>query len=583
MIACFPDPYPDELFYSICARFQHRMKYPTQTTLNTELFGINLTATIDLPSHLNYFVTRLPPNQNLTTDDIIDAHTLLPFYSPFLPKERVSLIRNLMKENDASGIHSYAGASTPSVRSPNWFRFCPLCVNYDKKKYGECYWHRLHQIPGVVICPTHAVYLEDSMVQARNRQNRYSYVPAEQSIQLTTPRLAKLRDANQRKLMDVAINVEWTLNQPDLSLGLGALRDGYLRILIEKGFVSNKGKVQSKKLILAIREHFPSSLLQILQCDFNEHKPNNWPSLLFLHLKWNLSHHPMRHFVLLNLFNYTSETFLKMCDQNCDSNCEQVLMNLWENPSHHFIDIDTKLNVISETVKYRAAGVELKFAHLGPNQTLMQNKPVIKRDYGPSSMKIKGYRKEWLSIIKQNPQATRSSIRLKPFYRFYKWLRKHDSKWLNEHLPAPRKRGGNNRPIDWNSRDMSLAEKVRQYATKLKDSNGRPIRVTPTAISRGINQPPIFLSDNETYQRRLPLTFRALADVVENNLEFYLRKIQWAADCFRFENKIPTRAGIAYRASLDRDSLIIPEIESALDHAWSSLQRSITSNIQAVA
>jgi hypothetical protein len=28
MIGCFPDPYPDELLYSVCARFHERVQYP---------------------------------------------------------------------------------------------------------------------------------------------------------------------------------------------------------------------------------------------------------------------------------------------------------------------------------------------------------------------------------------------------------------------------------------------------------------------------------------------------------------------------------------------------------------------------
>ena len=36
---------------------------------------------------------------------------------------------------------------------------CPLCMREDKRKYGEWYYHREHQIPGVKCCPYHNVKL----------------------------------------------------------------------------------------------------------------------------------------------------------------------------------------------------------------------------------------------------------------------------------------------------------------------------------------------------------------------------------------------------------------------------------------
>ena len=61
MITVFPDPYPDELLYSVCARYGDRMCYPSRMSLTAELFGNpNVVATLDLPSHLNRLVSVLP-------------------------------------------------------------------------------------------------------------------------------------------------------------------------------------------------------------------------------------------------------------------------------------------------------------------------------------------------------------------------------------------------------------------------------------------------------------------------------------------------------------------------------------------
>ena len=42
---------------------------------------------------------------------------------------------------------------TPSMR------YCPLCAADERKNYGETYWHRLHQIYELPVCPVHKCFL----------------------------------------------------------------------------------------------------------------------------------------------------------------------------------------------------------------------------------------------------------------------------------------------------------------------------------------------------------------------------------------------------------------------------------------
>lgn len=38
-------------------------------------------------------------------------------------------------------------------------KYCPVCYQEDKERYGEPYWHREHQIPLMPLCPTHGYRL----------------------------------------------------------------------------------------------------------------------------------------------------------------------------------------------------------------------------------------------------------------------------------------------------------------------------------------------------------------------------------------------------------------------------------------
>ena len=57
-----------------------------------------------------------------------------------------------------------------------YLRLCPLCVGEDRKKYGEAYWHRKHQMIGIDVCAVHGCRLYDSKIQ----------ISADKSVKLIT-------------------------------------------------------------------------------------------------------------------------------------------------------------------------------------------------------------------------------------------------------------------------------------------------------------------------------------------------------------------------------------------------------------
>src|SRR6266567_7506685 len=218
MIGSWPDPYPDELFYSICARFSERVRYPSKRSIVAELFGTeNAIACVSLPSHLGYFIEQLPPYSNYDVNRIIDQHTLLPYFAPFLPPERYTRLRQDMSSNEGPALHMRAGLMASRVPLPQWLRFCPQCVEEDRSRFCECYWHRIHQVPGVEICPLHKSWLKNSFAHARNAQTRYEFVSAECAIQTALREQFNRDKSYLEMLFGLALDAQWLLNQRDLS------------------------------------------------------------------------------------------------------------------------------------------------------------------------------------------------------------------------------------------------------------------------------------------------------------------------------------------------------------------------------
>lgn len=158
MIGAFPDLYPDELLCSGLARYEAWMAYPLRYHLLDDLFGASKASVcFDLPGRLGYLVAALPPGHAYTVDWLIDQHTLFPFYAPFLTSARANRVRAEMAGTQPANPRGLTGLNTYRVPLPDFFRYCPCCVEEDRVACGECYWHRLHQTPGVEVCPQHQV------------------------------------------------------------------------------------------------------------------------------------------------------------------------------------------------------------------------------------------------------------------------------------------------------------------------------------------------------------------------------------------------------------------------------------------
>jgi hypothetical protein len=172
MIGHFPTPLPDELFYSLCARYSRRARYPNHKAVLLDLFDSSTAlAVIDLPTRLKSFIRSLVPNSLLTADRLIKEHTLLPLFSAFLPPARLKQIRADMIDSKGPAAHMRTGSMASTVPSTEFLRFCPCCRQHDITNFGEAYWHRLHQVPGVLMCPIHDVFLENGPVSLRANRN----------------------------------------------------------------------------------------------------------------------------------------------------------------------------------------------------------------------------------------------------------------------------------------------------------------------------------------------------------------------------------------------------------------------------
>lgn len=316
MIVAFLDLHPGELLYSGYARYAYRLRYPNLKNVTNELFGTpHIIASVPFASHLQYFVAHQSVENRFTTDSLIAEHTLLPFYAPFLPPDRIQQLHMDMCGTNGPGIYMRIGLMASIVPSPEYLQYCPECAKEDQTRFGEMYWHRQHQVPGVFICHIHSVWLEQSNVRVHDRKTRHQFIAAEAALRpLRFPREIDTSSRLCDTLLFIANGTAWLLQQQELSPGLAFLHHAYKRALIRRDLATYSGRVRMAELQEAFASYYSDDVLSYLHCHLNRQSPDNW--LARLVRKPDGSQHPLQHLLLMQFLGSSIEAFFSISSES---------------------------------------------------------------------------------------------------------------------------------------------------------------------------------------------------------------------------------------------------------------------------
>lgn len=210
---CLPHGYPEELLYSICCRFAERLRQPSVACFKT-LFGTSSgPVRWDLPRNLSTFGRESPPWHPLTIRRLISEHTLLNFYRHFVDADMLRHFRAFLYEGASLPCDGLFAWLTGHFVASAYLKYCWACVQEDRKMYGETYWHRAHQIPGVQTCATHQAFLATSTIV--NFGKSYSQLAprsAEQAVQEVSLTLVDKHKPKDVRCHELALLADELLN-----------------------------------------------------------------------------------------------------------------------------------------------------------------------------------------------------------------------------------------------------------------------------------------------------------------------------------------------------------------------------------
>lgn len=285
MLAFFPSLYPDEIIYSGIARYHQISGNRSQKQTVRDLFGERqVCATVDLPSHLGLLARRIGGIYKV--DELIQSHTLYPYYSTYLSNHKIERLYHLMAEGNRRGeVHISLGIPASTIKLPVNMRYCIGCYRDDVDKYGEPYWHRLHQLPGVLVCPIHKMWLSKSAIPYTTREQKFGFQP-----------LSTIQEENEYKTYDVVPEIYLRVAKRSEILLCQSFQYADSKSLVGSQYVTKEGRFRFCKLLDDFEGYFTSEFLKAINCEVKNGLSETWLHKL---VRGNIMvSHPLRYILL---------------------------------------------------------------------------------------------------------------------------------------------------------------------------------------------------------------------------------------------------------------------------------------------
>lgn len=479
----FPTPYPDEVLYSVVARYHLSSGNPFFRQTIGELFGESKTA---LPQRLNVLADRVP---ELPFEQMLLDHTLYPYYMAFASEKNERAVYAWAKEGKAGSIDAFFG-QYGSACCPEHLRFCPECYAEEIRQYGEGYWHRIHQTPGVLYCQRHHRPLVETCVPylIRDRQTAAAAIP-ENLFPAVYP--APLSPLGRQQAIQIAEDIGFLYSHYERVRSAFArhqysFRNLYLHELRRRGLAADGGSLRLEKYRSTFLDFFDPDLLKVLKVGFDHTTVRPW--IISICRSGQKAHFPLHH-ILMARFLYGG--LKRLTEQAESARPEDVA------PPKHVV-----------------------------------------RHVAHEEEKRAVYRHRWLTTCAAHPGANQNEIR-KADEAAYTWLNRHDKKWLRRHPEERKTRGGNKTFADWEDRDHQFSGRIAPAAERLRTRPGKPVQITASKlmIEAGCGRLPADV------RKKLPMTELEIRKCAEDSTAFRLRKIRWAEQelCARGEPAIKWR------------------------------------------
>lgn len=584
MLSIFPMIYPDEIFFSWVGRFSSISGYTRHTDILLELFGQeNISYNLYYPEGLDFLCAQLPASFNITSDYIIENHTVFPFFRPFLTQENQRIIIKGMKTKGKYHLKDMMGANSGYIFNDNIIKVCLECFKEDVAKYGEGYIHRTHQIPGNFICLKHNKFfmqLDVSDVLVRRH-----FVDINN---LTDRFTSGLNDIIQNEYIKLAQDMNILLNGDLENYDILKIIEKYKNKLILKKYRTTSGTLHNIKLIKDLLNFYSVDFITTLSSNIDDKSILNrssWVHYITRERKQKI--HPIRHLLFIRFLFGSVQEFIDYsvlidlikpfgdgpwpCLNYAADHCNLPVVSNFKLAKNAITGKPTGIFECScgfiylrngpdskENDKYRRDYVR-KYGHVWEKKVkeLLELRGYKANDVGKilhckgetivhhatrlgignykasnpvkgtkSSSLLEQYKKDILSYMSKNPNALRKDIN-KYLKKAYFYMLKYDRDWFEKNLPRKSNLALNAKYeadlYKWHQKDLELSSRIAEIRDQILNEIP-PIRVTKSQFVARLNYKSLW---SPTKLNKLPLTLAAIKESTESSDDFRARKMKY--------------------------------------------------------
>lgn len=232
---------------------------------------------------------------DLDVAGVVNGHTLLPFYEPFLSAAKIYKALACMSGN---GNAEFALGLAAMGDYPTHLKGCADCIEEDHRLHGTAVWKTALQTPGAIVCHRHKRPLCSSNVSARVKNQIAHFVTADQAEYEPTAPIPKkilpdalwLAEAGQTLLV----------KHPSMP-GPARLTALYRYHLEKLEYIDSFGRLQLAELMPAFIKRL-GRLMTLIQCEPPiENARDNWLARLARYPRSEQS--PVKHLLMIRFLN----------------------------------------------------------------------------------------------------------------------------------------------------------------------------------------------------------------------------------------------------------------------------------------
>lgn len=581
VLTFFTDPYPDELLYSVFARYHYYSGNIDLKDTLIELFGKNtVIPSFEIGSYLNYLCERL--GSFYTPEKLIQNNTVLPYYAPFLPENRKNEIFNDVIWTNGQGVYTKIGIVAGGICRKSGIYYCPNCSREDILNFGEPYIHRIHQLQGVFVCPQHSCYLKEYPIR-RQERSRMEYLRIDEKyLDLSDSiNVFNNKEKDFRRLFEIAKAASYLLKHSFNHIDKNEILNRYKNLLYEKGLTTGKLHVRQDALYDLVSNHYEADFLAFLESNINKNEEYNWLKVATRNLKRTV--HPLRHILIILWLTGDMSTFFSEINEEYNP----FGIGPWpclNRAAEHYCENVINSVVITEDSKTRKPvgtfncdcgycysrtgpdqsyndrfrkGRVKKFGYLWKSKLLELLKEKDKsyrqmaRQLGCDSKTVQKFEKQYKEsnnlnkiesfskidqefqdetcvtykmslqkILKTHPEMSRTELR-KLCQKEYSYLYKHEKEWLLGILPVAKISSGGKGYIDWQQRDGEICMQLQNARLELLKED-KPSRICHSSLAKKIVQ----LTLLSNHLDKLPNCKEFISNFCETTQEFQIRRCQ---------------------------------------------------------